>query len=356
MNGDQILLDALLSGKAPRNARLAAAKALIPLALPEQLSVLIRLTADPDKIVNLEANSTLEAIPEERILLVLRSEETNPETLDYFAFDPTRSSLIPQAVAMNNATADNTIAELAQVADSALLEMILLNQTRLIRHPPIMDAFLANAAATPEITRRVSEIKTEFFIKPGRTPSVAVPAIITPGVGPESVVLDASLPRPADETVEVEVPFRPEELGLQTKQEISTFQRIALMTTSGKVKLALLGNREERAILIRDSNRVVTSSVLKSPKISVQEVEAISQMRNVSEEVLRLIGNRREWVKSYVVVRSLVRNPKTPVALSLRLLPRLLESDIRLLARDKSIPEMIRRTAGRALQDKSSSH
>jgi hypothetical protein len=67
-----------------------------------------------------------------------------------------------------------------------------------------------------------------------------------------------------------------------------------------------------------------------------------------------LIGNRREWVKSYVVVRNLVRNPKTPVALSLRLLPRLLVSDIRILARDKSIPEIVRRTASRTIQDKSS--
>jgi HEAT repeat protein len=197
MTGELQLLDALLSGKAPRNARLAAAKALIPLPLPEQLLVLIRLTADPDKIVNSEANATLEAIPEERILPVLQSEETNPEILDYFAFDPTRSSQVPQAVAMNNTAQDNTIAELAQVADGSLLEIILLNQTRLIRHPAIMDAFLANAAATTEITRRISELQTEFFVKTGRTPSVAVP--IPPSMeASESDAPDASPPLPAD--------------------------------------------------------------------------------------------------------------------------------------------------------------
>ena len=356
MNEEPTLLNALLTGTAPRSARLAAAKSLLPLPLPELLKVLIRLTSDPDKIVNAEANASLEAIPEERLLPVLSSETADPGTLDYFCFDPTRSPQVLQAVAMNNGTPDQTIAELAQVADTELLEFILLNQTRMIRHPAILEAILTNPAITSEIARKVQEIKTEFFVKAGQTPSEYSAMVSGIPAEPGSSQSAVPLPEPPVENIEVEVPFRHEELGLHSRQEVSTFQRISRMTTSGKVKLALLGNREERTILIRDSNRIVASSVLKSPKLQEQEVETISQMRNVSEEVLRLVGNRREWLKSYVIVRNLVRNPKTPVALALKLLPRLLETDVRILARDKSIPEMVRRTANRTIQNKSSGH
>jgi len=226
----------------------------------------------------------------------------------------------------------------------------------MIRHPAILEAILTNPAITSEIARKVQEIKTEFFVKAGQTPSEYSAMVSGIPAEPGSSQSAVPLPEPPVENIEVEVPFRHEELGLHSRQEVSTFQRISRMTTSGKVKLALLGNREERTILIRDSNRIVASSVLKSPKLQEQEVETISQMRNVSEEVLRLVGNRREWLKSYVIVRNLVRNPKTPVALALKLLPRLLETDIRILARDKSIPEMVRRTASRTIQNKSSGH
>src|SRR5262245_53109586 len=136
---DQSTLELLNSGKAPRNARLAAAKGLIPLPLPDLLSVLIRFTADPDKVVNTEANNSLNAIEDDRLLPLLKDEETNPQLLKYFCFDLARGSAVREAVAMNDSTPDVTIAELSIVADTVLLEIILLNQVRLIRFPAILD-------------------------------------------------------------------------------------------------------------------------------------------------------------------------------------------------------------------------
>jgi hypothetical protein len=59
-------------------------------------------------------------------------------------------------------------------------------------------------------------------------------------------------------------------------------------------------------------------------------------------------------VKSYVVVASLTRNPKTPVAMSLNLLQRLIERDVRALSIDRNVPEPLRIAARRRLVKSSS--
>jgi hypothetical protein len=122
-------------------------------------------------------------------------------------------------------------------------------------------------------------------------------------------------------------------------------QRLALMTVSERMKIAMQGTREERAILIRDPNRLVASAVLSSPKLSASEVETISKMGNVSDEVLRIVGTSRMWTKNYPVVVALTRNAKTPIAVSLTLLSRLTERDVKMLSTDRNIAEPVRLAA-----------
>jgi hypothetical protein len=112
-----------------------------------------------------------------------------------------------------------------------------------------------------------------------------------------------------------------------------------------RMKLAMKGTREQRAQLIRDSNKLVAAAVLSSPKLTEAEVEAFAKMANVSEDVLRVIASNRNWVKNYGVVFGLTRNPKTPPAISMRLLPRLNDRDMKMLAMDRNIPEAVRLAA-----------
>jgi len=112
-----------------------------------------------------------------------------------------------------------------------------------------------------------------------------------------------------------------------------------------KIKLASKGTREQRAQLIRDPNKLVAAAVLASPKLTDAEVEAFSKMANVSEEVLRVIGNNRTWLKNYGVVLGLVKNPKSPPAISMQLLPRVNERDMKMLAVDRNVPEGLRLAA-----------
>ena len=129
----------------------------------------------------------------------------------------------------------------------------------------------------------------------------------------------------------------------------STLQRIAAMTPGQRLSLAMKGTREARAILIRDPNKIVSLAVLSSPKLTETEVEGIAKMANVSDEILRVIGQTRAWVKSYAIASALTRNPKTPLAVSMHLLARLHEKDVKMLAADRNVPDVLRLAARRKL-------
>lgn len=129
----------------------------------------------------------------------------------------------------------------------------------------------------------------------------------------------------------------------------SPLERIAAMSPAERLALAMRGTREERAILIRDPNKIVAVAVLSSPKITDAEVESITKMANVSDDVLRIIGHTRAWMKNYAIVSALTRNAKTPIGVSLNLLPRLLEKDVKVLASDRNVPDVLRLAARRRL-------
>jgi hypothetical protein len=183
----------------------------------------------------------------------------------------------------------------------------------------LLAGYIARADAPTEIR--------EFFIKRGVAPA-AVPA-----PDAEEALID---------TGELEKELE----GATEDEKQKTFQeRLSFMTVPEKVKCATKGTREMRSILIRDPNRMVASAVLSCPKVNEAEVEAFAKMGNVSEEILRTIALTRAWTKNYSVVLALVKNAKTPVAITLNLMQRLTDSDVKRLASDRNVPEPLRLAA-----------
>ena len=119
-------------------------------------------------------------------------------------------------------------------------------------------------------------------------------------------------------------------------------QQIAAMSTPEKLKAATKGTKEMRAILVRDPNKLICAAVMSSPKLTEQEVEGIARMASVSEDVLRIVGANRAWMKNYKIASGLTRNPKTPLALSLNILHRINDRDLATLAVDRNVPEQLR--------------
>jgi hypothetical protein len=125
-------------------------------------------------------------------------------------------------------------------------------------------------------------------------------------------------------------------------ERTSGTQELAAMNFPQRLRAAMKGTREQRAILIRDPNKLICASVLSSPKVSVPEVESFARMQNVSEDVLRIIGSNRAWLKSYGVILALTKNPKTPLTLSMNLMARLTSKDLQKLSVDRNVPEALR--------------
>lgn len=129
-------------------------------------------------------------------------------------------------------------------------------------------------------------------------------------------------------------------------------RQLASLPVPARIKIAMLGTREQRGVLIRDSNRVVSTAVLSSPKLSESEVENFARMTNVSADVLRIIGTNRAWLRNYAILAALVRNPRTPPAISLSMVPRLQERELKALTVDRNVPEALRVLSRKALLTK----
>jgi hypothetical protein len=213
------------------------------------------------------------------------------------------------------------------------LLMILLNDAdaEVSRRAEATIAALPGPALSSFLARpEVPDVMRDFFAARGVRPAAAAPA------------LDGSddLAEPLLDTLDQE-------------PEVGTVPASPALLSSlpviDRLKLATKGTREQRAQLIRDSNRMVAIAVLSSPKVNESEVEAFAKMANVSEDVLRVIGANRSWMKHYGIAHGLARNPKTPPGVSMQLLHRLSDRDIKAVGMDRNVPEALRLAARRLM-------
>jgi hypothetical protein len=179
------------------------------------------------------------------------------------------------------------------------------------------------------------EIRT-FFVKRGVTP------------GKPATDDDPLVPAEGDDD-------DPEDAVIQSvAKEEDEKKAVAILNSLSvpqRLKLALKGTREQRSVLVRDPNRMVSAAVLSSPKLSDSEIESFARMGNVSEDVLRTIGMTRAWTQNYCVCSALIRNAKTPLAISMSLLPRMNDRDVKILVTDRNVPEGLRIAARKMMQN-----
>jgi hypothetical protein len=287
--------------------------------------------------------------------------ETSPTAVAAFAANPhsaiaeleslaagSDDPLIVEALLRNRSLPDAVVATLAERLAPTLQDVVVTNQERILRHPEILDALLRNPQLTGDARRRALEIRTEFFEKARKVAErVVVPAAIQdfelePISADDEAIMRDLIVKAVEAERALEAKAMPEPPGDLDEKKQTIWVQILMMTVSDKVQLAFKGDRTARGILIRDRNRMVSTAVLRSPRVTVSEVEGIAGMRNVEEEVLRIIGNSREWTSKYPVVWNLVRNPKAPLGVVLTLLNRLTLRDLKTLSIDRGVPEVVR--------------
>ncbi|MEW6068615.1 MAG: hypothetical protein AB1610_10045 [Nitrospirota bacterium] len=164
---------------------------------------------------------------------------------------------------------------------------------------------------------------------------------------PENVrdEISKSLHAPVKTHMEVAKVKRPPEDRTQT-----ILQKVQKLSVSEKLQLALKGGKEIRSLLLRDPNKEIALSVLDNPKLTETEVEVIAKSRSISDEALRKITKKREWMKNYNIILSLVTNPKTPPGIAMSLISELKTKDLAILEKNKNVVEGIRVTAKKLLK------
>ena len=383
------VVQAVVSGAAPQQARMAAARGLLPVPQDVMLELLVALRSDSDADIARAAEETLTAQEPASLLGAASAVETAPAVLSYIASRAGLARELQESLALNASTPDEAVAALAlATAEGAVLDLVSVNQQRLIRAPAIIDAVLANPARTPDAERRVRETRREFFEKERGAQQVA-DEMRARGMGAAAEFIESAETFAEDGGLSLDDAWliaqhievsdadvddswlpseRLEELldasfeqrqaaaerlvaelsaegGGAAPERIALIRRIMLMKVKDRIKLAMKGDREARSILIRDPNRVVAQAVINNPRITDQEVEAIAAMRMVSDEVLRLISMNRNWARQYPIIHNLARNPRTPLPTSIGILPRLYTKDLKTLGQNRNVSDAVRRQA-----------
>lgn len=337
------LIEILLSGNAPLNIRSAVSRGLAPLPPEDTCRALVFLSGDEDPSVAAGAKKNLSIMDKNELVGLLKSPECDPSVLEYFAMT-SDSETVVRTIIENPATPGPLVKTLSLTLSPQLLLTVLENRVRILEHPGIIKNIKLNPLATKDIERMILEIETEFLGSKKK----------------EYVIAKEQEEEQSVESIpELEFALPLENMTLDgLPEDESERNTVIAETLSGlpfreKIRYALFGNRQIRALLIRDTNREVSRMVIRSPKITEAEVEAFSAMRGINEEILRDIGNSKEFSKSYNVVHNLIRNPKTPPTISQRLIFRLRTHDLTLLSRDRGIPEVIRFHANRMISQRS---
>lgn len=341
------LVDAILSGQAPPPVRLAAARGALPVTRAERLLLCVRLRADAESQVRQAAEQRLAGEARADVEAALEAGESlAAEVLDHFASRPDVGAGALEKMAALEEISNAALEAMAGCPHPSVLERIVINQTRLLGDPEIVRRLEANAHLSPTARRLLNEFKQEFWEK---TASQSIPAGPSEGEAaaePEAAGAAAEHPgAAAGAEAPEEAGAAPELTPEEASDEVfkAAYVRIMSMAVPEKIALAIKATREERAVLVRDANKQVATSVLKSPKLTDQEIEQIANMRNVSDEVLRIVAGNRNWTRNYAVTHALCRNPKTPVGVSIPFLNRLNIRDLKNMLADRNISEAVRK-------------
>jgi hypothetical protein len=142
----------------PGPGRMMAARGLMPLAPADQVAVLYQLSLEGESNLSLSARATAAGLPEKLLAGTLAAPTIDPRVLDFFAQLIADKPAVFDAIALNPAVADQTIATLAGRAGSREVDQIAQNEQRLLRHPEIIAAMYMNRRARMSTIDRIVEL------------------------------------------------------------------------------------------------------------------------------------------------------------------------------------------------------
>jgi len=321
---ERALLESIRSGQASSNVKRQASRGVFPVSADELLEILVVLTGDSDPTMSEEAKKTLSGWTTEKVAPLLAQPDCSAEVLAHFAAQTHPPDAIVTAIAAHPNADDAALAPLAPRLSLEQLQQITSSDERLDLLPTFVTTALQRRDLPAQLRARLQQ----------RHDKQAA----------EQEALEEALAK--EEEAEAQAPEE------EKRERVSLTQKIARMNVSERMSAALKGDKDMRMVLVRDPAKVVFRAVLQSPKLSDAEVENFATMKNVSDEVLRIIASSRKFAKNYVIARNLLNNPKTPLDVSLTLLNRMTVQDLNYLTKNRNIPETLRNMALRMFKQR----
>jgi len=304
------VIDSLRHGRATRERKIAVCSGGAHLSAADRAEILAVLAHDADEVVANRAQDAFLSEPIEAIIEALARETALPALFAYAAKNLADKPGIGDAMVRNKNCSAEYLVHAVRSLSTESIQMLMEELDRVSESPALAGALEQSNSVTAEQKAQLHELRSTA-IDHGALAEAALEA--EPDLGKRQTLL----------------------------------QRLATMTVAQRVQFAIKGGSEARRTLIRDSNKVVQRAVLQSPRLTDQEVEAFASMSSLTDEILRLIAKNRNFRKNYVVVRNLMNNPKTPLDVSLHMLPILNALDLKRLCINKNIPETLRSTANK---------
>jgi len=341
-------LEKYISSQTPKETRLMAAKAALPMGSKDLVVALSILINDTDNEISETARKSLEAIPS-HLLLAFLDGDLDPLIIKNVVNIHKDNDAVLVMAALNRNTDDETMAFMAANAPEGVARVIAENQTRLMRNQSLLDALKAN----PSVGKSVIDRVTIFLVSVGKIGPTETAASIPAEVEPLQIKeAEKESVLPTEEAAAADSELKIEKAVVTAVEKESLYKRVQHLNVSEKIKLALLGNKEARDILMKDSNKLVSSTVLKNPRITEDEITKIVNSKSISDDMLRQVAGNKEWLKKYPIKLGLTSNPKTPLTVAIRLLSQLNEKDVQHIAKSKNISNALASAAKKIIIQK----
>jgi hypothetical protein len=304
------VVEDLRHGRATRERKLAVCTGGAHLAPADRAEILAVLASDADEMIATRSGEAILSMSPESFVEAIKRENALPALFAYASRHLADKPGICEALVQNKNCAAEHLVHIARYLSALAAQTLMEELDRVSASPALAAALEHSNSLTAEQKSQLREIH-----------------------GPGHPIDEGAL-------AEAAAVAEPDAARRQT-----LLQRIAKMTVAQRVQYAIKGGSDARRTLIRDTNKVVQRAVLQSPRLTEQEVEAFASMSSLTDEILRLIAGNRVFRKNYTVVRNLINNPKTPLDVTLHMLPMLNAQDLKRLTSNKNVPETLRTTA-----------
>ncbi len=350
----------IVSAGAPQKLQLMAARGIVPGLRPDAiLSVLVLLGEAADPMVSQQAQLTLSQLPEPLLQGALDADLPEAAIFALAVQFADRIDVLEKLIRMPRCPIP-AIQHLASKGDEITTELIATNEERMLANPELIEALYMNPNSRMSTSNRLVELAVRNGIE---LTGLGAWKEIATAIQGELISEPSAQALPEDEMFwdqhtlaadleddESDTYFEDDEGDEHLEHKFKPlFAQLADMTVAEKIRRAMLGSKEERMMLIREQNKVVSSAAARSPLLQEPEVAQVTRSRGVTDDVLRIIARTPEWMKSYQIKKNLVENAKTPIAISHKLVTHLREADLKRLAKNKNISGAVRQHVRRHL-------